>query len=435
MRIPSVLSLLLLASTAAAGDWQQFRGGTAGKLEKVSHPQEWNAQTHVAWAVPMTGSGWSSPVVVGDRIFLTAAVPEDGSRPKGMMAGVSSMRTYRSAKPVMHRFVVSCLSVTDGQQLWSRSVDELIPPVMHPSNTYATESPATDGEHLLTFFATTGRLIAWDLDGTEIWTANVGTYKSGNGFGTGSSLAMTDGKVFVQSDNDENSFVVAFDAETGEQVWRDDRPTKTSWSTPIVWKTNGMSELVTCGSGVVTSYNPIDGSVLWKLSGMQSGFSASPAIGADRIYFGQSGPGSAGPLVAFPAGRRGEIRLDDDFESDQIAWSTTKSGPGMASPVVSKGLLYIPGSGGILNCYDEATGDRVYRTRVPNMATVVASLWADDERVFILDENGTTHVVQSGPEFKVLATNRIDDLFWSTPAIAGAALLLRGVEKLYCVRN
>ena len=164
----------------------------------------------MAWAVPMTGSGWSSPVAVGDRVFLTAAVPEDGSRPKGMMAGVSSMRTYRSAKPVVHPFVVSCLSVTDGQQLWSRSVDELLPPVMHPSNTYATESPATDGERLFTFFATTGSLIAWDLDGTEIWKKNVGTYKSGNGFGTGSSLAITDGNVFVQSDNDENCFVVAF---------------------------------------------------------------------------------------------------------------------------------------------------------------------------------------------------------------------------------
>lgn len=435
MRMFSMSFLLLLTSITTAGDWQQFRGGTAGKLEKVSHPLEWNADTNVAWAVSMTGSGWSSPVAVGDRIFLTAAVPEDGSRPKGMMAGVSSMRTYRSAKPVMHRFVVSCLSVTDGQQLWSHVVDELVPPVMHPSNTYATESPATDGERLFTFFATTGSLIAWDLDGTEIWKKNVGTYKSGNGFGTGSSLAITDGKVFVQSDNDENSFLVSFDAKTGEQVWRDDRPPKTSWSTPIVWKTDGTSELVTCGGGVVTSYDPIDGRVLWKLRGMQSSFSASPAIGADRIYFGMSGPGSAGPLVAFPAGLRGEIKLNDKFESDQIAWSMTKSGPGMASPVVSKGLLYIPGSGGILNCYDEATGDRVYRTRVPQMATVAASLWADDERVFILDENGTTHVVQSGVEFKVLAANKIDDLFWSTPAIAGDALLLRGVEKLYCVRN
>jgi len=345
------------------------------------------------------------------------------------------MRTYCSAKPVNHSFVVSCLSLTDGQQLWSRVVEELVPAVIHPSNTYATESPATDGERLFTFFATTGSVIAWDLEDTEIWNRKVGAYKSGNGFGTGSSLAITDGKVFIQYDNDESSFVVALDAETGEQVWRDDRQTKTSWSTPLVWNTGAKSELVTCGSGVVTSYDPTDGSVLWKLSGMQSSFSASPAIGADRIYFGMSGPMSAGPLVAVPAGIRGEIELNDNFESDQIAWSMTKSGPGMASPVVSNGQLYIPGSRGILNCYDEATGNRIYRTRVPKMATVAASLWADDDYVFILDENGTTHVIDSGSEFKVAATNKIDDLFWSTPAIAGDTLLLRGVEKLYCIRR
>ena len=172
-----------------------------------------------------------------------------------------------------------------------------------------------------------------------------------------------------------------------------------------------------------------------QLRGMQSSFSASPAVGTDRIYLGMSGPGSAGPLVAVPAGLSGEVQLNENFESGQIAWSTTKSGPGMASPVVSRGLLYIPGSGGILNCYDEATGERIYRTRVPRMATVAASLWADEQRVFILDENGTTHVIQSGPEFQVLGTNRIDDLFWSTPAIAGDALLLRGVEKLYCIQD
>lgn len=435
MRSVLLLCLSLLTSLATAADWQQFRGGTAGKLGKVNHPLEWNSESNVAWAVPMKGSGWSSPVVVGDRIFLTAAVPEDGSRPKGMMAGVSSMRSYRSAKPVTHTFVVSCLNLTDGQEQWSRVVDQLVPPVMHPSNTYATESPATDGERLFTYFATTGSLIAWELDGTELWKKNVGTYKSGNGFGTGSSLATTSGMVFVQQDNDESSFVAAFDSKTGKQVWRDDRSTKTSWSTPLVWNIGEKPELVTCGSGVVTSYDPADGRVLWKLSGMQSSFSASPAIGTDRIYLGMSGPGSAGPLVAVPAGLQGEIALNDNFESDQIAWSMTKSGPGMASPVVSSGLLYIPGSGGILNCYDEATGERVYRTRVPQMATVAASLWADDEHVFILDENGTTHVIQSGSEFKVLATNSVDDLFWSTPAIAGDILLLRGVEKLYCIRD
>lgn len=435
MRILSISCLSLLTSCAFAADWQQFRGGTAGRLEQISHPLEWNAETNIAWSVPMTGSGWSSPVIVGDRIFLTAAVPEDGSRPKGMMAGVSSMGTYRSAKPVKHSFVVSCLSLSNGKEQWSRTVEEKVPPVVHPSNTYATESPASDGERLFTFFATTGSLIAWDFDGLELWKQNVGSYKSGNGFGTGSSLAIADGRVFLQYDNDESSFVVAYDAKSGKQIWRDDRPTKTSWSSPLIWKNGDTSQLVTCGAGVVTGYDPASGDVVWKLSGMESAFSASPAIGKNQMYFGKSGPGSAGPLVAIPAGIRGEVQLNSKFESDQIAWSLTKSGPGMASPVVSKGLLYIPGSGGILNCYDEVTGERIYRTRVPQMATVAASLWADDERVFILDEQGTTHVIESGPEFKVVATNQIDDLFWSTGSVAGDTLLLRGVEKLYCVRK
>lgn len=438
MRIPFVVATLswCVASsvTVFAGDWTQFRGGMAGQLPEISHPMEWAADRNIAWAVPMKGTGWSSPVVLGDRIFMTAAIPENGARPKGMMAGVGSMGTYRSAKPVKHEFVVRCLSLADGSELWSRTVTQMTPPVVHPSNTYATESPATDGNSVFTFFATTGDLLAWDKEGHELWRKNVGNFKSGNGFGTGSSLACADGRVFIQYDNDEKSFVAAYDVSSGEEVWRDDRETRTSWSTPLIWQAGDQKELVTCGSGVVTSYNPANGDVLWKLTGIQSSFSASPSVDGTRIFFGNSGPMSAGPLVAVKAGTRGDIALDSKFESDLVEWSRTRSGPGMASPVVAKGYLYIPGQGGILNCYDVTNGERVYRNRVSGMGTVAASLWADADRVFILDENGNTNVIQAGPEFKILATNKIDDLFWSTPSVAGESLLLRGVEKLYCIR-
>ncbi len=430
-----ILFVLILHFPVAADHWNQFRGPLAGKLSAVSHPMEWSAESNVAWSVPMTGSGWSSPLVVQDRIFFTSAEAENGSKPKGMMAGVASMRDYRKAVPVNHRFMVKCLRLEDGKLLWSQTVGEMVPPVVHPSNTYATESPATDGERLFSFFATTGTLTAWDLDGNELWRKELGAYKSGNGFGTGSSLAIADGRVFVQYDNEESSFVAAFDAESGDQLWRDDRPTKTSWSTPIIWNNSKQQELVTCGAGVVTSYRPVDGAVIWQLSGVESAFSGSPAVDADRIFFGNSGPMSAGPLVAVAAGMEGEVPLDKNFESEEVAWSRTKSGPGMASPVVAKGCLYIPGRGGILNCYDTESGERIYRDRIPDMSTVAASLWADEERVFILDENGTTHMVQAGPEFKLLGANKIEDLFWSTPTISGDALILRGVEKMYCIRQ
>lgn len=431
----TLLLVPFLIQSSPAEVWNQFRGPVGGKLPAIAHPVRWSEDANVAWVVPMKGSGWSSPVIAGDRIFFTSAVSESGTRPKGMAGGVASMRSFRSAKPANHRFVVTCLNLTDGRQLWAKTVCEAVPQVIHPSNTYATESPATDGNRLFAFFATTGTLTAWDLSGNELWRRELGSYKSGNGFGTGSSLTTFDDRVFVQYDNDERSFVAAFSAPTGEQIWRDDRQTKTSWSTPLIWGHASGRELVTCGSDVVTSYDPADGSVIWRLTGMRSGFSGSPAIDPERIYFGNSGPMSAGPLVAVRRGTTGEIKLDSKFESPRVAWSRIKSGPGMASPIVANGCLYIPTSGGILNCYDTETGERVYRTRVPNMKTVVASLWADEKRIFILDEAGTTHIVQSGTNFKVLGANKIEDLVWSTPAVVGETLLIRGVERLYCIRK
>ena len=210
MRFVAFISLVWIFNSPVAGEeWNQFRGPLAGKLSAISHPMEWSADTNVAWSVPMKGSGWSSPIVVGDRIFFTSAEAENSAKPKGMMAGVASMRDFRSADPVKHRFTVTCLNVKDGALLWNKTVGEMVPPVVHPSNTYATESPATDGERLFSFFATTGTLTAWDFDGNKLWQMELGSYPSGNGFGTGSSLAISDGRVFVQYDNDESSFVAA----------------------------------------------------------------------------------------------------------------------------------------------------------------------------------------------------------------------------------
>lgn len=434
MRACFLVIALVVCRSGFAADWSQFRGGNGGRISELIHPLEWGEETNVAWKIPVTGSGWSSPVVAGDRVFLTSAESENGTPPAGMSAGVASMRSFRSAKPVKHRYVVQAFDLKTGEKLWSRVTGESIPPVVHPSNTYATESPATDGRMLFTFFATTGQLTAWDLDGQEIWAHDLGAHKFGNGFGSGSSLALDDGRVFVQNDNDESSFVSAYDAQSGELIWRQDRPAKTSWSSPLIWRTESDTVLVVCGAGVVTAYDPATGDTVWRVSEIESAFSASPALDAERICFGKSGPMSAGPLVAVPVGLRGDISLNGKFEADQLAWSRTKSGPGMASPVITGGLLYVAGSRGILNVYDAATGDRVYRTRVPGMATVAASLWATDDRVFILDESGKTFIIRVGQEFELEQTNQLPGLFWSTPAVAGDTLLLRSATDLYCIR-
>jgi outer membrane protein assembly factor BamB len=250
------------------------------------------------------------------------------------------------------------------------------------------------------------------------------------GFGTGSSLAVGEGLVFVQNDNEEKSFVAAFDTTTGKEVWRDKRAGKSAWASPLLWKNKVRTELVTCGGGTVTSYEPKTGKVLWSM-GKLSSFTSSPAADDDRIYFGYSNPTTVGSLYAIKAGAEGDITPMDDTEPTAgIAWIRKGAAPGMPSAVSVGGYVYVMGSVG-LGCYEAKTGELQYKQRLPKIRTVAASLWAAGDKVFVLDEAGTTFVIKVGPKYELLGTNAIEDTFWSTPAVAGKELYLRGTNALY----
>jgi outer membrane protein assembly factor BamB len=428
----SCLCLILVCNIVQAQDWPQFRGPDGnGVLPMLQHPTEWDAEKNVAWSVDMEGGGLSSPIVVGDRILLTSAI---GFKPPVSFAdGVRDMRPKTPDAAV--KFHVVCLSLVDGSKKWEQTITEQQPKFpIHSSNSFATESPASDGKNIFVYFAAVGVVAALDLDGSKIWEQNIGAYPTGNGFGTGSSITTGDGKVFVQCDNDESSFVIAFDAETGEQAWRKERTGRTSWSTPLFWKTESRSELVTCGSGFVTSYDPKTGDELWKLSNIGMSFSSSPAADGEKIYFGNSGPRSSGPLVAVQSGMTGEHQFGSDAEIENLAWSKMQAGPGMSSPVSVGGYVYVPGRG-ILTCYSAKDGSVVFKERL-KLGSLAASMWAAGDHVFLMDEYGKTIAIQVGPELKIISTSQIeDDLFWSTPAVSGKSLLIRGVKKLYCVRQ
>ncbi len=423
--------VLVLPELLVAQDWPQFRGPEgSGVLDRLEHPQEWGNDKNIAWSVDLPGGGLSSPIVQGDRIFLTTAI---GAKPPvSFSEGVRDMRPKKPNTAV--KFHVICFNVGDGSKLWEKTILEKQPEYpIHGSNSYATESPATDGKHLFVYFAAVGTIAALDFDGNEIWKKEIGAYPTGNGFGTGSSLTTGDGNVFIQCDNDKSSFVIAFDAATGDQVWRKERTGRTSWSTPLFWKNEKRAELITCGSGFVTSYNPKTGAELWTMTGISSAFSASPASDDQQIYFGNSGPRSSGPLLAVGSGMTGKHEFSPDAKVANLAWSKMQAGPGMSSPVSVGGYLYIPGRG-ILTCYSTKDGSVVFKERL-KLGSMAASLWAAGDRVFLMDESGKTLVLQTGPELKIVATNQIDDLFWSTPAVTGNSLLLRGVKKLYCIRE
>ena len=421
----------LVCATSNAQDWPQFRGPNGnGIQESIEHPLEWGDDKNIAWSVSLPGGGLASPIVTGERIFVVSAV--GAPLPVSFSEGVRDMRPKRPDSEV--KFQVTCLNLEDGSEMWHKTLAEKRPEhPIHGSNSFATESPATDGERVFVYFAAIGVVAALDLDGNELWRQEIGAYPTGNVFGSGSSLTLGDGNVFIQCDNDENSFVVAFDAKTGEEKWRKDRGGRTSWATPLFWKNNQRSELITCGSGFVTSYDPATGDELWSMTGIGMSFSASPAADGERIYFGNSGPRSSGPLVAVSSNMSGESEFSPDQEIENLTWSKMQAGPGMASPVVAGGYLYIP-SRNILTCYNAGDGSVAFKERVP-LRSMAASMWGDAEHVFMMDENGTAIVLSTGPEMKIVAENEIDDLFWSTPAAAGDSLILRGVKKLYCVRK
>jgi len=432
------LLLLALSTDQPNADWNRFRGpeGRAVLAER-QHPERWDAQTNIAWSIDVGGSGWSSPIVVDGKVYLTAAHSGAGEEPAGFTAGASDPSTYAgAAKPEKEwSFHLSCRSLADGKELWTREVGKRVPPYgVHKSNTFATETPATDGERIFVTFGGLGELVAFDLDGKQLWRVETGVFKTGNDFGWGISLVAADGAVYFQSDNEESSYIAAFDAATGEERWRADRAQGTSWGTPILTRDSEPPVVIACGPDTVTAYRARDGVEVWKLQGVGGSFASSPTIDDERVYFGNSGPMSRGPLIAVPRDAQGVLDLAAD-EPPPIAWKADRSGPGFASPVAYDGLVYVLGSTAVLACHDAATGERLWRERLPDAAQVVASPWVAGDALFILDEAGTTFVIDAGRDFKLRHTNSLPGLYWGTPSVAGDALLLRDATRLYCIRE
>lgn len=427
-------------SVGEPSGWPRFRGAQGtGVMASRGFPSTWSADENVAWSIEVPGSGWSSPVVVGGRVYVTSAVGWEAG-PRGFSGGVSDPSTYgRGKKPGGElSFLVTCLSLADGSTFWTREVGSCKPAYsVHVSNTYATESPATDGERLFVTYGALGEVVCLDLEGEELWRQSTGVFKTGNNFGWGISLVTGEGLVFCQNDNQESSFLVAFDAASGEVRWRSERPSGSTWGTPLLWPGEAGTQLVAVGPGNVQGHKPSTGELLWRVEGVGGGFSASPTFDGERLYAGNSGPMSRGPLLAIPRGIAGTIDAKAEVAEGEpaLSWMVSRSGPGFASLVAHEGLVYVLGSTAILACHDAATGERIWRERLPDAAQVVASPWIAGDQLFLLDETGLTFVLKVGREFELLHTNKLEGLYWGTPSVAGDALLVREAQRLHCIRG
>jgi len=434
---------LLRISAAQAEDFRSFRGPDGlGVTTSQAIPESWSDTENLAWKITVPGSGWSQPIVVGDRIFVTSAVAEKDLRPKNFSDGVKTPQSmgvtlFAKAPDVTIDWQVVCLNASDGTVRWSKVVHSGKPKfTVHPSNTFATESPVADDNGVYVSFGAAGVVAGFNLDGEELWKHDVGVFKTSNSFGTGSSLAIHDGRTYAQNFWEESADLLCFENASGKIVWQSSRDKKaTSWSTPVVWKNDQREELIVSGDDQVESFDPATGKRLWQVSNVKAATACSPGADQKRLYFGGSDPFSKGPLFAVAAGAEGDVSpKKKNSQFDSCIWLSDRAGPGMASPVSSGEFVYVVESN-ILKCYDANTGNMLYQNRLPKLAMVAASPLIVGDKLLLIDEQGHGCLVAVGPEFQVVGSGEFDDTFWATPAVANDAIYFRGVNSLYCVRK
>jgi len=338
----------------------------------------------------------------------------------------------------VHQWKVLCLDLKTGEIRWQKQVHEGKPETpIHLKSSYASETPVTDGERVYCYFGNVG-VFCFDLEGKELWQHKIAPQKMRLGWGTASSPTIHDGRLYLVNDNEEESYLLALDAKTGEQVWRVARDEKSNWATPFVWQNSQRTEIVTAGTDQVRSYD-LDGKLLWSLKGMSSITIATPYEYNGLLYVSSGYVlDNAKPIYAIRPGAMGDITLPEgQSASEFIAWSRPKVAPYNPSTLIDSDRLFVLYDMGIVSCYKATDGKELFgRQRLPNGRAFTSSPWAYNGNVFFLNEDGVTTVLKSSDQFELLHTNTLaeDDMCMATPAIAGDRLLIRTSARIYCIQ-
>ncbi|MFN3325825.1 MAG: PQQ-binding-like beta-propeller repeat protein [Bryobacteraceae bacterium] len=433
-RILGVLSIAaLLGASEGADHWPQLRGAdSTGVVEGGDLPESWGPTENVAWKTAIPGHGWSSPIVWGDRIFVTSVL---STAPKEKPAPGLYFGGERGVPADVHRWMVYAVDFETGKILWERQVHEGVPRSSHHvKNTFASETPVTDGERVYAYFGNLG-LFCLDMDGKVLWSRKWGPFDTHNGWGMAASPVLHEGRIYVVNDNYDESFMVALDKRTGQQIWRVKRDETHNWATPYVWKNAVRTEVVVPGMKRIRSYD-LDGKVLWELGGMSSLVIPTPFSHDGLLYVSSGYVGDqTRPAFAIRPGASGDITLTGGATSNEyVAWSLPQGGPYMPSPLVYRGYYYTLFDRGFLTCHDPRTGREIYgKVRIDREAAAfTASPWAYNGKIFALSEDGVTYVIAAGSEYKLLGRNLLDEeLTMSTPAIVRDSLILRTASHLY----
>ena len=426
----------LYQGAGAQTNWPAFRGAHAlGVADNTNLPDRWSKTKNVLWKRDLPGRGWSSPVVWGDRVFLTTVVNE--GKTESVKRGLYFGGERNKVPKTVHHWNVVCLDLKTGKPLWEREAHEGKPTHgHHVKSSYASETPVTDGKHIYAYFGNVG-VFCYTLDGESVWHHELEANKTRYSWGTAASPVLHKDRLYIVNDNEGQSYLLALDAATGKQVWRVDREEKSNWSTPYVWQNKLRTEIITPGSRRSRSYG-LDGKLLYEWRGCSSITIATPYSKFGLLYVSSGYVGDRRkPIFAIRPGASGDISLKRGETSNaHIAWCQKRAAPYNPTTIVHGDLLYVLLDRGMMTCYEAKTGKRVYdRQRLSGGQAFTSSPWADNDKIFCLNEYGETFVIKAGRKFELLHTNPLeeDELCMATPAIAGDKLIIRSEHRAYCI--
>ena len=429
---------LTLSAQPQATDWPQFRGKDASGVAPVASapPVSWSLTParSVAWKTPIPGLSHSSPIVWGDRLYVTTAVAAEG-KPGLVLGDVSKSGIDSATDSGRHTWRLLALDKATGKIVWDTVAHDGVPRMKrHVKASHASATPVTDGRHIVALMGSEG-LYAFDMNGTQVWRADLGVMDVGLvddptlQWGPASSPVILENMVIVQNDRHRNSFLAAFDLATGKEVWRTAHEDYPSWATPAIVRVAGRTQIVTNAGQYIRGFDPRTGKELWRLSDNRTQVKVpSPIVAGDLVIVTGGYPPGGRPIYA--------IRLDGSGElsAKSIAWKTDRGAPYTSTPILYDGLLYALTDNGILSAYDPATGTRVYQQRVAGGAGFSASPVAANGRLYLASEEGDVYVVKAGRTYELIGTNEMGEPLMATPAISGSTMFIRTVSAIVAVR-
>jgi len=407
-----ILGLLCFCGAAIAENWPQFRGPQSqGVSTETGLPVKWSATSNVKWKTALPGPGHSSPIIWGNRIFLTALRQES-----------SLVRRYLYAS--RGQLVVLCLDKGSGKILWEREVPAERIEKTHSTNSPASPTPVTDGRYVYVYFGSRG-LICFDFNGNKVWEIPLGPFP--NEWGSASSPILYKNMLLLNCDTDAEDFLLAVDKNTGKTIWKTSRSDVTrAWPTPVIWSADGKDEIVVSGSGRVKAYDPQDGRELWTVNGLTTWVTPTPVSAHGLLYVAANGPGG-NIIMAIRPGGRGNIT------NTHVVWRYERAAPYSSSPVVVGDYLYTVKNGGIMTCLNARTGALAWQERLPARGDYYASPVAADGKIYTLSEDGEVSVVAAKPTFELISSNSMGERCMASPAISGGQIFIRSDYNLFCI--